>query len=549
MEPVEQRQKSLRDYWRALVYRKWYVVLPTLLAVGAGLGLSARQPAIYESQAEMVISTRTSDSVFSNTGQIVNNPDRLIATEIRILESPAVADQVRKDLEITGPIPDVSGSDISSTDVVAVTVRSSDPNTAAKFANAYAKAYIEVKLNNSIETLKITAGALQVKVDELQEQIDAIDKRIDDAPADQQQILAAQLSGQRSTLASQQAVFQSRIDQSQVDQSVSSGGATIVDAALPNGTPVEPTPVRTAVLAFIVGLLAGLALALLLDYLDDSVRTSEDLERATGGAPSLGRVPYYKHPDARAIAISRPADLAVESYRSIRTSLLFASLDRPVRTIQVSSSIASDGKTSTAANLAIVLAQAGYSVLMVDADLRKPRLHEMFAASDGTGLTNVLLGAPLNESIQLEVAPGVDLLPAGSVPANPSEMLAGRRMRELLEQLAALYDYVVLDSAPLLPVTDSMVLSGLVDALVLVVRSGRDTGKQINMTIANLRAAGAPLIGTVFNGAGADNSYGYKGYGQHGYGGASYGDRAAAARTPTDRSDDDVTEIAADNHA
>ncbi|MCU1396222.1 MAG: chromosome partitioning protein [Ilumatobacteraceae bacterium] len=524
MEPVEARSYSLRDYSRILRRRKWYIIVPVLLAVGAGLGLSARQKAVYESSAQLVISTRNSDSVFATNTQVVSNPDRLIATEIRILESPSVAAQVRTDLKLdaTAPLAGVSGSSVSATDVVLVTVRSGDPNTAATLANAYAKAYIEVKLSESIETLKSTAGALQSKVDDLQKQIDAIDKQVLDAPTSEQSTLQAQLAPQRSTLVSQQSVFQSRIDQSQVDQSVSSGGATLVDTAVPNATPVEPKPIRTTALAFIVGLLVGLGIALLVDYLDDSIRLAEDVDRATGGTPSLGRVPYYKHPDERAIAISRPADLAVESYRSVRTSLLFASLDRPMRTIQFSSSISSDGKTSTAANMAIVLAQAGHSVLIVDADLRKPRLHEMFATTGTVGLTNVLLGESLNDSIQLEVAPGLDLLPAGSVPANPSEMLGGRRMRELLDQLTALYDYVILDSAPLLPVTDSLVLSGLVDALVLVVRSGRDTTKQLTAAVSSLKMAGAPVVGTIFNGAGADNSYGYKGYGQRGYGQASY---------------------------
>ncbi|MGK0276694.1 MAG: succinoglycan biosynthesis transport protein ExoP, partial [Ilumatobacter sp.] len=208
---------------------------------------------------------------------------------------------------------------------------------------------------------------------------------------------------------------------------------------------------------------------------------------------------------------------SVEAYRGLRTNLQFLGLDRPISVVQVTSSLAGEGKTTTAVNLAVVLAQAGHRVALVDADLRRPRIHDVFAVSQSPGFTDLLLGekpAMVVNHIPVDGGTRMSLFTSGAVPANPSEMLTGRRTRELLAEMGAHYDYVIVDSAPVLPVSDSVALAGAVDGMFVVAQAGRVTEPQVVETVERLGRVSAPILGLVLNQASGNRSevYSYGGY-------------------------------------
>ncbi len=284
--------------------------------------------------------------------------------------------------------------------------------------------------------------------------------------------------------------------------------------------PVEPQPLRSVLLALVVGLLIGLGAAFLIDYLDNSVRTPEELQRYSGDLPLLGVIHHEAQPDARPITISRPKSWVVENYRGLRTSLQFLSLDRDIRTVQFVSPAASEGKSTTAVNTALAFAQAGFNTLLIDADLRKARQHTFFGLTPGEGLVDVLIGAPFDSCV-IRLTPKLDLLEAGAQPPNPSEMVSSRQMNRLLEHLRKDYDMIIIDSSPILLVSDGVGLSSSVDAVIVVARANRTSGPQMEEAVARLRSVDAPLIGTVFNDVDKSrgSAYGY-GYG-YGYGTSS----------------------------
>jgi capsular exopolysaccharide synthesis family protein len=257
-------------------------------------------------------------------------------------------------------------------------------------------------------------------------------------------------------------------------------------------------------LAAVVGLLLGLGAAFLIDHLDDSIRNAEDLARLGPDVPVLAMVPNLSGRDNRPLAMSDPENPAVESYRNLRTNVQFLGIERQMRSIQVTSTRPGEGKTTTAANLAVVLSQTGANVVLVDADLRKPDLHRMFAVDGSNGLTNNLAGDPMELTIQ-RITDQLWVIVGGPVPPNPSELLSGRRMDAFAEELSRRFDYVIIDSAPLLAVSDAAALSRHVDGVLLVAQAKRVSLPQLREGLATLDRVGAPLLGIVLNRAKIDS--------------------------------------------
>ena len=513
-------EMTMRDYWQVVVRRKWLVVLAVVVTLGGAAATVAVQKNVYEGDAQMLVRALPGDNVFGSQTVNQSNAARTIETEIRVLEGTPVEDRVRKNLGVTGDLPNVNGSAVGQTDVVSAKVKSHSAAAAAQLANAYVQAYIDVRREQNVNSLLDAAGEVQKKVTALDKAIADLDKKVSDAKASDRETVRAALADERQQLVDQQAVFRQRLDQIQVDASLQSGSAQMVRPSEVPTKAVEPTPLRTGALALIVGLLLGLGAAFLADYLDDTVNSPDELERAASGLPVLTTVPDMEAPDNRPISLSQPHDATVESYRSLRTALQFVSLEKKIKVIQVTSPLPSEGKTTTAANLAVLLAQTGQRVVLVDADLRRPRLHQVFGYDGSKGLTSALLGQHVMDLL-FPVALGaghLEVLAAGPIPTNPSETLGSERMRNLIAELSRMFDTVVVDSAPVLPVTDALVVGRLADAVVLVVLAGRSTDRQVREAVGLMTRSGAPMVGTVLNGIDPDRDpYGY-GYGyRHGY--------------------------------
>jgi capsular exopolysaccharide synthesis family protein len=391
-----------------------------------------------------------------------------------------------------------------------VSAQSVDPEQAAVIANAYATAYVEIQREQAVKDLTDAAAQTQRRIDEFQGQIDTLNAQIASLPATRRVIP----TNERNSLLSQQELYKSRLDSLQVDVPLRTGGARVINAATEPSKPVSPTPVKNGILGGGLGLCLGLAMAFLLDNLDETIKNRDQATRATGGLTVVGTVPvvstWRKRADAYVVSRDDPASPAAEAYRSLRTAIHFLNVDRTLKTLQLTSPTAGDGKSTTVANLAFAMARAGQKVIVVACDLRRPRLHEFFGLRNDVGFTDVLMGdVPLSQALQpVAGESGLQLLSCGPLPPNPAELLASPRTAELLTTLHMQCEMVLLDCPPVLPVTDAVVLSSHVDASLLVLTAGKTSRREAHRAIEMLRQVDAPLIGTVLNGAREDQEYG-----------------------------------------
>ena len=299
--------------------------------------------------------------------------------------------------------------------------------------------------------------------------------------------------------------------------------------------PVGPQRKRNILIALLLSFAGGIGLAFLLDYLDDSVRTSDDISRHLG-LPTLALIPHYNTTEKRNLPATKGGGAAgstalitledkrspmAEAYRHLRTSLLFSSAGKPPQTILVTSSQPSEGKTTTAINTAITLAQSGAEVVILDCDLRRPRLHSHFNLDNNQGLTNYLSGDKDTENLirTYEHLPNLKVITSGPIPPNPAELLSSNEMRNLLTFLTGRFKHVILDSPPAISFTDAAILSTLVDGVVLVAMANKSSihlMRQFKQRVGNI---GARIYGVVLNGLQADSQdyYYYYGSGYYKY--------------------------------
>lgn len=293
--------------------------------------------------------------------------------------------------------------------------------------------------------------------------------------------------------------------------------ATIIDAATEPSAPISPQPLRNLALGLIVGALLGTALAVLRESLDRSIKTVRELE-ALVSAPIIGTISF----DSSAIDTPLISSLdtyapRAEAFRVLRTNLQFIDPDIERKVFVITSSLPGEGKTTTAVNLALALAEGGEKVALVEGDLRRPKISEYLRLESAVGLTTVLIGKlPVDEAMQTTANQDLAVLTSGSTPPNPAELLKSSAMRTIIASLRETYDIVLIDAPPLLPVTDGALLAAQADGALLVVRHGKTTTDQVSMAVERLEAVGATPVGVIFNMTPSKGGDGY-GYG-YGYG-------------------------------
>lgn len=288
-------------------------------------------------------------------------------------------------------------------------------------------------------------------------------------------------------------------------------------ASIPD-QPVVPRTTRNLALGLGLGLLLGIFLAIVRDLLDNTVKERAVLEEITH-AGVVGTIPLAKERRRQpAIAFDTDNSAIAEAFRKLRTNLQFLAVDNPPRVIVVTSSMPSEGKSTTAINLALALAEADHRVVLVDGDLRRPMLHKYLDLVGAVGFSTVLSGAaPLSEALQKTRFPGLTVLTSGMIPPNPSELLGSQSARRLLAELREQFDYVIVDSTPLLAVTDASILAAGADGVLIIARFGQTKREQLTHAVGTLEDVGAPLLGAVFTmlpsrGTSSYN-YGYTYYG------------------------------------
>jgi capsular exopolysaccharide synthesis family protein len=300
----------------------------------------------------------------------------------------------------------------------------------------------------------------------------------------------------------------------------------VLERAIVSGVPVRPKPIQNLLVGLLLGLGTGIGLAFAIEALDNTLKTQADVEQFLG-VPVLGLVPVIgTAPGAEAVETNDhlrerdlgvfldPKSVAAECCRSIRTNILFMSPDKPLRTMVVTSPSPQEGKTTTAINLGVTMAEAGGRVLIIDTDMRRPRLHRSFGVPNQNGISTVIVGkTTLEEAIKRTDVPNLDVLTCGPVPPNPSELLHTDRFGVVLADCARLYDRIILDSPPTSAVTDPAVLGNLSDGVVLVVKAGETTRESALHARRQLGSAKARLIGVVVNAIDFSNpAYGYEYY-------------------------------------
>lgn len=334
------------------------------------------------------------------------------------------------------------------------------------------------------------------------------------------------------------------------------GNISIIDPAEVPRRPVSPNKRKNLLIAFVLGLFGGVGLCFLLEFLDNTIKGPEEVEKLTG-VSSLGVIPYLppegvaknsggyfskysdyysygdESPESEAelakiksielINVHHPRFFISEDYRTVRTSILLSNANVPPKTFLVTSALPSEGKTATSTNLAVAFSQLAEKVLIVDADMRKPRLHRIFGVKNIGGLSSYLTGnLSLKDAIKMSSIQNIWILPSGPIPPNPAELLNSDRMKKMLDEIGNDFDVILLDTPPVLAAIDTIVLSPLVDGSVLVIKAGNTANKAFVRAVEEMQRARAKIIGVVLNEVKIDQGkYYYKNY----YRGGAYAQR------------------------
>lgn len=447
---------ELHDYWR-IIRKSWVVITATTLAVmGVVAGYTLMQTPQYQSTTEIYISVRTGEGTLGEMTQGSGYARQAIDSYVDVVTTSIVTDKVAEEMdgEFTSDMLKKRLSATSPKDTVLIQISGTDkdPEVAAEMANVTAAVFS-----------KVVANQLEKP-----------------APGSPNRVI---------------------ID--------------VVEPAQVPSTPVSPNPQRNMALGLLLGLALGLGIAVLRDVLDTRVRSRRDVEEITN-VPIIGQIAFDPGAAKRPLVVQvDPSSPRAEAFRTLRTNLRFLRVDGNPRSFVVTSPQPSEGKSTTAANLSISLAEAGSKVCLVDGDLRKPRIAELMGIEGGVGLTDVIIGrVHLADALQSWGNGKLTVLPSGQRPPNPSELLGSVEMADLMEALKAEFDYVVVDSPPALVVTDASVIEKHVDGGLLVVAAGQSKKDALISAIDGMDRIDGNLLGIILSKLpeGGPDSYYYASY-------------------------------------
>ena len=391
---------------------------------------------------------------------------------------------------------------VNNSQLIALSVANPDPQVAAALANEIPIVFAERNLALQLERFANSKENLETELAQIKTELETAEAALVlEQNNGNQQIAVEQLTDNILRLRETHARLLQSYEDIRVAEASSLNNLVIDEQARVPNTPISPRTLTNTLLAGVVGLMLAVGVVFLIEYLDDTIKDPDTLEQATG-LSTLGLIAKQATQDDKdkLVMVGQPRSANAEAYRQVRTNVQYVGVSRALSTILVTSPNAGEGKTTTAANLAAALAQAGSKVILVDSDMRRPTLHHLFGLPNKTGLTNLLLSKENSAAfIQETGIPNLRLITSGPLPPNPAEMLHSERMKQLLGWLHEIADFVILDSPPVLAVTDSVLLAQIASTTLLVIEAGKTRHQALALAIRQLEAVEAHIAGLLIN--------------------------------------------------
>ena len=501
---------ELRQYVTMIWKWLWLIVLATVIAAGSSYWASQSVIPVYQSAVTLMV------------GQVIQNPNATsqdLFTSQQLGQTYAQMAMRQPILQATVDALDlgtswmalkgrVNASLAPQTQLLGIRVLDTDPQRAMITADEIAQQLIlqspttpdNIEREEHREFVEKQIASLRSKIEAAEAQIVELEEALREAfSARQIQDLQGQINMLQGLINSWQGNYAQFLDFSQGSQP---NYLTIIEPATLPTSPINQRTTMNMLLAAAIGLSLAVGAAFLLEYLDDTIKTTDDVVETLALSP-LGAITRMTGQgyENKLVTSQHPRSPISEAFRSLRTNIQFSTLDKPAKTLLVTSPNPVEGKSVTAANLAVVMAQAGLKTLLVDSDLRRPALHKIFQSPNQSGLTTMVLQEDLSSDGHLQATEmeNLHLLTSGPIPPNPSELLGSRKMQTLMEKFREEYDIVVLDSPPVLAVTDASVLATQVDGVLIVADSGRTRRDVALRARDNLVKVGANILGVALN--------------------------------------------------
>ncbi len=504
---------ELRHYIAILWKWAWLIVVGTVLAGGAAFVVSKNMIPIYRASTTLLVSEAKEPTITDYTSIITS--ERLANTYSRLLTSGSVLEAVAQKLGVETSAEQVSVQPVRDTQLIMLSVEHTDPLLAIRIANEIPQAFIAQ--NEAMQTVRFAASkeSLLEEMANIEGDIERTEEAIADlrgaGGANEEEL--ARLENNLAQYRQSYSFLLDSYEQIRVTEATRLDNIIMVEPAKGPAELVSPRTRQNTLLAAVVGAMLAVGVVFVVEYLDDTLKTYEDVERELA-LPTLGtiaRIEPVEEPGDHVVSLNHPRSPISEAYRVLRSNVRFAWVANPSSKLLVSSAGPEEGKTTTAANLAVVMAQAGKKVILVDSDLRRPALHDFFEVENDVGLTDLLVDRELGlgGALKSTRVDGLQVLTSGGLPPNPAELLGSDLMRKLLDVLQKYAEVIVLDSPPVLAVADATILASMADGAVLVVDAGRTRSDACRRAKEALENSGVKLLGAVLNRLSRKASYGY----------------------------------------
>lgn len=479
------------------IIRRRYVVvgIAVVLCVALGVAYALTRPAVYRSRAQVALpALTTSTSPASQTADLqtelaVMTSDLVAERAAALMDGDANARDLLRHLTVEAP---------SEARVITIVYAASDAETAQAGAQAFADAYVAQKEEEQRTSIAARATTFEERIATVEQGILEAETQLEAAEPDS--VEARRAENARDRLADSLADL--RLGLTEVESEAVSGGTIITPARLPRQAQAQGLG-RTVAAALAAGLLLGLATAVVLDRLDTRVRSAADLHQSLG-VRTLGSIPdfadRFRRPGTALVTVHAPGGAEADAFRRLRASVLLAMRESGARTLAITSSVANEGKSTVAGNLAVALAQGGQRVLLVSADVRRPGIDELFDLPVAPGLSDVLVGRSSLDEVEHQVGDLV-VITRGGTTDNPTDLLGSETTAETIDALAHGFDLVIFDTPPVLAVADVLVLAPRLDATLLVVSRAEAAIAEVQEATSELSLAGATVLGAVLNNA------------------------------------------------